>query len=389
MTRIRSFGIGCFHFATRRSVAEDFSPQSYIDDLRSFLETFPNISGIKITDYQSSNALGFGHDPNPDRLISDSKILPWPGSLQVSFSIFIADHSQKDLKGLFRNVDIGEKFKVDILYSGSFPVAFVTPDKADVLSPSAAIIAVREHFFENPKEATNIAFQCLGPSPFHADFFIELSEEKPEDFSLEIDERLGYDDVHIEIGKELVSSVESEEELFGIVADSFSKEIGLYYQIGGYRSKMIDTEIELSEKVERISNKVLSSQNVFRNDYRDTKKLLIEFLREKTDHEASIDGFGHMIEGLERSGHGSFSRYSRKELSDLTDTTFDSSIDVLKELSELSQTSWMGRNSVFSAVSGALFGGLVSLLVSISLSGTGSAVLSDDDTDDRPTISQE
>jgi len=88
-----------------------------------------------------------------------------------------------------------ERFRVEITYDDEFPVTFISPigDLEDIENGfSDAVPIVREFMLSKCGKSDGVRFVCMGPSPFHAEFYLKMSEGEEK---IEIKRSLGYDDI--------------------------------------------------------------------------------------------------------------------------------------------------------------------------------------------------
>ena len=60
MANAVTFGVGCFHFAPRRMLLEDFSRDVFVGDLRAGLETINSVKQVTIEGFEWFSAGGGG-----------------------------------------------------------------------------------------------------------------------------------------------------------------------------------------------------------------------------------------------------------------------------------------------------------------------------------------
>jgi hypothetical protein len=175
MSGVVSFGIGCFIFGVKKTPPFKLTGEEYLEELQKALEAVPNISNLNIfagedfrtTVVEVTEPLprineGFGFFPH----ISEF--------LEITFDIYIPTRLQEPITSLQT-----ERFRVHMRNPWYFPVTFV-----ELLAPrqnveaADAVIVVRDFLRNHFKEAKNdfIRFELLGPSPFHAHFFLTSSK---------------------------------------------------------------------------------------------------------------------------------------------------------------------------------------------------------------------
>ena len=173
------FGIACFHFGIGKEPPFRYTDEQYIADLHKALESIPNIEQISITDIQ------VGENPPEDieEKIPDIHevrgVFPNWEFGKIEFSLYIPDRIQRQIRP-FSDV-CTERFRISIKYGYDMPVTFIEPiNPIGECIPSTAVIIVRE-FLEQQFQnlgSSDIRFEALGPSPFHADCYIKCMDTR-------------------------------------------------------------------------------------------------------------------------------------------------------------------------------------------------------------------
>jgi len=182
MDVIIPFGIGCFNFGIKRLPPFKLTGKQYIADLKSSLELIPNISDIKINVDERFESIDI-EVTEPIKSIEDGfgffPPLSVMSSFRLQFNIYIPFRIQKEL--YFGKVRANtENFRVYTEIAYHFIVTYIELlNSKDNCSPSDGVIVIREFLKKQFKKTkSNIRFECLGPSPFHADFFIKPGRDK-------------------------------------------------------------------------------------------------------------------------------------------------------------------------------------------------------------------
>ena len=166
-------------------------------------------------------------------LISGGGAFPNPTILEVRFDVYIPHRIQQELiESLFAEQTSTEHFRVQINYTFHAPVAFVEPVGAHGgYRPSTAVQVVREYLERemNPL-GLPVAFEFLGPSPFHAEFYLEersgSSDANRHTFTVEHLRARGYSDVNFYYPPGIFDDGEEAlDELYFQLGD----ELGLFY----------------------------------------------------------------------------------------------------------------------------------------------------------------
>jgi len=230
-------GVGCFNFGIRARTSDTLDFKAYLDQIKTTLEALPAIGEVSI-------------EPSPDVVengdVEVPKQLPrldqgegcFPGlpyQTRIEFSLFIPVRMQRELNP-FAETGLGEHFKVQMVAGWyGFPIAFVEPQEpTDEAEPSAAVAIVRNFLQQqlNEKNTGSLAFQYLGPSPFHADVYIfdrSTRETNSDDvFTVEYVPRRAYDTILI--GMNLSDSRRREAAIASFI-DAALDELNLFYDI--------------------------------------------------------------------------------------------------------------------------------------------------------------
>ncbi len=235
-----SFAIGCFHFGLKKTYSNGMKRGEYLQELRKSLEDIPNINNIEIVadDYFESLSIEPGESFTP--LDEGQTFFPPPSLfLEIHFDIYIPERLQNELyAGASTDINT-EKFQVYIKDSYHFPVTFIELiDTKNDTAPSTAVIVVREFLVRQfaEKGSEYIRFDCLGPSPFHANFFLSEDEDKSDKgnsydtkgFFVNYLPQRGYDTFDIHFSNNYFSSLqEAKKSLFR----ELSAEAGMFYRI--------------------------------------------------------------------------------------------------------------------------------------------------------------
>jgi hypothetical protein len=109
----------------------------------------------------------------------DNIFYPMFSSLVIRFNIIVPLRFQEKYTLGGRTADGVETFHVRVIYQGSMPVTYIHytvkggEEEARNYSPSTAVVVVRKFLEEKLEGHPTVLFQTLGPSPFHADIFVD------------------------------------------------------------------------------------------------------------------------------------------------------------------------------------------------------------------------
>lgn len=180
---MKYFGIGCFHFSLKDGKRSDnLKFIDYIDEINSVLSHISNISEITF-EYDSSNNYDLSFEDINPKLNRGDYVYPSQDFMSISFKVYIPFRIQAELLETDEEYldTFTEYFKVDMMYSWYGPYTFIeliSPINGDPIS-SNAVRLVRDFLkIETNSIKSFIEFDCIGPSPFHADFCIIEEKNK-------------------------------------------------------------------------------------------------------------------------------------------------------------------------------------------------------------------
>ena len=258
----RAFGVGCFHFGYRKVAPYRFSVSDYIADVKKALSSLSSLSELDVSFFEELCEPFDVADETPT-LSEDGDYFPGVLGLAITFTLFIPFRVQSEL---FPNESVEmqtttETFRVSVRESFHGPSCFVECVGAtDKCSPSDSVRLLRvylEREFE--KLATPVSFEYIGPSPFHADFFLrpgEASLDHP--FVLEETKRRGYNDLVFKYSQDR-SSDDALDDLF----DELSVELSLFYEIQRRAVRLIHAGDNLTDHWQALQSIVTPNLGLF------------------------------------------------------------------------------------------------------------------------------
>jgi hypothetical protein len=239
--------------------------------------------------------------------LSDGGDFPFVEFLKITFSLYIPSRIQSDLIGEIAKYSLPgiEKFKVTMLPSWYGPVAFV--ECADVLSedcyPSTAVQVVREFLKkEFSKIDSEITFECIGPSPFHVDFYISNKENEKVINQIEFSEleQKGYNKIVFKYNKDIF---ETEDEAKLHIYEELTNELALFYAITRENVIQMHSWSSIEDSLEQL-NLMNKDQGLFKylkNKYLATnlrKKLINNLYVFKAENELYQHRVDHWIKEM-------------------------------------------------------------------------------------------
>jgi hypothetical protein len=228
-----AFGVGCFHFGYHPQVGSKFTGEEYISQLDQALATIPNIEKIEIDIKEDSKSLAFEIQEQPNELCNGINDFPFTQpniDFNVQLLLFIPERVQNEFKGRSFFGPICERFIVDITCSYYFPITIVRSlNPPPGSEPSDGVYMCREFLKKSFKNSVDkgICFESLGPSPFHAEFFLEPNKgDTLQTFEFERIPVRGYDDCYFRYNPDYFDNIE---EAYQSLIDYLDDQIGLFY----------------------------------------------------------------------------------------------------------------------------------------------------------------
>lgn len=238
--RINSFGLGSFVFKITSDEVQ--KTESHISRFLEELRKIPGVENISI---------------KPDPLVY-KHITPHEG--EVDLSSFLDLEFNIDLSAGDFSEEGHNKFR---FVSGSQHDSIVTTifPYFETQEPSVGIYRVREHirsFLNHP-----YSLDVIGPSPFHADFFIHRTNF----FGVDIEKTRGYDCIQVHVSSNVDSDII--DEIYQEIAD----EINLFYLVRSTEEVRSEAWAKVEEIVFKVLKKpaflsvALEEQFSFRHNY--------------------------------------------------------------------------------------------------------------------------
>ena len=171
------FGVGCFYFVPTEPAPATGQNARYGDLLRGALEAIPNANNIVIEG---------GEDPDPLLLPLEGRwssldapvFSAYPSYLNIEFDLYIPVRIQEQILQPLRRGSVGsEHFHVNLVYY-DMPLVMITATEPGGWKEGATYIVLVREYLERELDEAVIGLSCLGPSPFHSDFFLELVQQQ-------------------------------------------------------------------------------------------------------------------------------------------------------------------------------------------------------------------
>jgi len=254
-----SFGIGCFHFGVKRIPPFKFKGSEYIKELNKALESIPNIDKIDISWEEDFKNVSIDVENELPNIHDNLDFFPRPVFFNIEFEIYLPFRVQEKLSGkfFFLGETFTERFKILIYYRYNLPVAFIEPIKPKKRSVPSSAVAIARKFLENEFEKSKtdyIRFEFLGPSPLHADCYIqpqEIQDDSDEGMKCQYThiQKRGYDKIIFAYNQKIFREIEEAREW---ILNEISDELSFYYKLVQERNMRMHDWGDIDEIVSQI-----------------------------------------------------------------------------------------------------------------------------------------
>ena len=223
-----AFGIGCFHFGPQPSAPETLTWGQHFTNVETALRDV----GAQDVSARYDDELERRRVREPGSSYSSIEdgegVLPVSAFTRLAFRLPVPAAFQRTVSSS-RPVHTTE-YTVSISYGYYLPVAFIASETPTDSNPSGGVMVTRE-FLRDRLQSSNLAsFECLGPSPFHADCYLEPREPRDANDQLLECERIrtrAYDVLRFSYDPSAQSATDAREALY----DSLEDELSFYYNI--------------------------------------------------------------------------------------------------------------------------------------------------------------
>ena len=174
-----AFGIGSWEFGLNLDDPSHLNVHEYCDLFGSELGAIASLADLDIN-YDEDDAIDFSQE-NLENIGNATAVFPGHSIFNFSFSLYIPLRIQRELLGPYFEDGIGTEnlliYNHNVYHGWVCYVVLVDPQKNT--SPSTAIRLVREYLkMQIRLISTKLVFRFVGPSPFHADFWINADNAK-------------------------------------------------------------------------------------------------------------------------------------------------------------------------------------------------------------------
>jgi hypothetical protein len=376
--KMKSFGIGCFHFGiSDESNKEIFSVKEYISEVKNVLEKISSISDINISYDEDLKNHEFTIElPNP-RLQNGDFCHPYIESYNLEFKIYIPFRIQAKLIGIKKNyLDTNtENFKVYFRHNWHGPLSFVECLNPTLeTKPSSAVRIIREYISTEIKKIdTFLIYDFIGPSPFHANLYLTIDENKDKEetnnyFKIEHFKTHGYDELYIKYRK---SDFKFEEEALEYLLNELESEVAYFYD---FKIKEIHKSNEWSI-IYKGMHSILDfedkeSKKTFKDKYFNRPKLFKEVFKDI----GLFKGQEIFNKNINNKDYSSIYKHSHnqtylqyfidKEISESMNYPLDETIELLKYFDQKSSKTFELMVIFIATIMGGVIGSSITILFS-------------------------
>ncbi|HHR6043389.1 TPA: hypothetical protein ACS70H_000272 [Providencia alcalifaciens] len=280
---MKAFGVGSFAFVINdAAIGQKITVGNFIDELTKTLYKLPTVNNIDIFYDESAKDREIEYIEELSKGINHGGVVnPYIEFLNISIDITLLKRVQDDILmklGGFRAAEYTtENFRIEIkseYYRNITLVEIVGGDRET--DGSLGVIIIREYLKEEfNKLSKYITFDCQGPSPFHANFYL-MGKDLDGKMETNIVNQLGYNDVEIYVNTNIYN--DENIDIIEFVLKQLSSELDVFYFLGTLR-RNLNSEWEIIEdKVNELMDLMIQKKNVI-NFF--NKKELIEDLQQK------------------------------------------------------------------------------------------------------------
>lgn len=355
-----AFGIGCFNFRYEKPIPYEFNPKEYIEDLTRALERITSLSDLSISYPESLTRTFSVNEEIPT--MEDGFAFPNLMMGEINFQLYIPKRVQCELIDGTTDTNT-EKFKICLKFCFYGAVTFIECLEAGKeCGPSTAVQIVREYLKKEFKNISGpIKFECLGPSPFHMDFFACSSAEKTSEMVVAEVPLKGYDRIEI-------SHHVNDGELLDEIYFHISDELDVYYQLIRENMSQQNKWESLENNWELLRNNTDKSSGFFQKFviHKQSRELITQAYNFTADNKISSQRTAYMMAEL----YGKDLRsYFKIRLESKFASTPDYPVQALLDWAKHIHESSFKLAQIAGSFSSALLGGLVGALLTAALKG--------------------
>lgn len=374
----KAFSVGCVHFAFTEGFPIEISASEYENEIVKSLNKMESVERLQVKD-KSESTVKRTIEKEID-LTEGDQAEPYPLFFKISFDLYIPERLQLDIckKYTREPSTFTEHFNVTIIYEFYAPICFIECIKpSEFPDPSNAFVIIRDFLNDRFLQlGERFELQRLGPSPFHADFYLlehqlEDSPEKPEDeknwkFTHECSRRRGYDILLSYYNPDYFDNIEEAQD---ILYNKLAHELSTYYLTKRYHMQNLNAWISIEEKSNEIfrkeNNNILKKIfNIF-SDGKNIEDLVLQMSKFESErlHKNTITQKAiSEILNIERTV------FLEKEIKGLTDEEYVYPVKQLRELISFFDSQRSRIMNSIAVIFAAIMGGIIGSLFTIFFS---------------------
>jgi hypothetical protein len=364
------FGVGCFHFSIAKQPPFTITELKYVEWLAEGLERLSNVDNVEIGGPPLEKEEITVTEPLKP-IDQHDEFFPLPFMMQTGFVLTLPRRVQAELVVRAIPVVYTETDTLAITMINGFeaPVAFVElVNPTDDPEPGDAVVVVREYLRKHFPRTSQLRFEVLGPSPFHAKFSLEAAQQpmpwefmvvrRPNDY--------GYPSIEFSYSTSVFGNIqEAKEKLYERLTD----ELSVFYYILQKRAAMMWNWDDIEAKTDKLVS--LYESTGFRNGI---KRLLItstkldEIFIALSRHEMGALRAASGIASQYRDTYAkSERRYLKPELDEAVKDEFVAPASQISQLIQLFETRRSKRFDALMLLVSAVLGGAVGSLLTFLL----------------------
>lgn len=369
---MQAFGVGSFYFSLDFSkTPSNLTVGSFVSEIHRVFDSIQSVSDLEL-DFDEemcpSDAL-INHEVWDDNTIPPDTIFPFIPLLEVKFTLTLLKTYQRKLLGYIdesENSMSTDLFYVEISYNYQSSISIVKIDNSNRKSVgSNAIKVVRDYLKSEFRSAnTFVTFNILGPSPFHADFYLSHDDTLKTN-KINLIEEIGYDEIEIILGRDDESSSLSQETRFML---DFKSELDTFYDCITMRNWFMHRWVAIREDIEKLEtyqNKRFSPLFYFQKR-RLISSILLELWKFNNDKIAAENEVLNKHSKFPYHKDGVIKNFIDKEISSAPKYSVKETIELVQFFEQKNSKSFELGMALITSIIGGVIGAIVTSLTSLS-----------------------
>lgn len=236
---MKKFGAACFNFSLKKIPGKTITVKEYIQEIEVSLNKINNVSNVSIDCLDADRDENISLDDAYGYKDHCFGAYPQVSFLKVVFDVYLPYRVQAEVTNgsEFALRTKSENFRIYIFeyFYGMVSYVEIVNCKEDS-SGTDAVRIIREFLkSEFNRLDTFIIFDCLGPSPFHADFRL-IPKRDVDKITMERINRKGYDELLFSYDSCFYSN---DEDALSYLFDELSYELSYFYSLVSIRVKFM------------------------------------------------------------------------------------------------------------------------------------------------------